>query len=287
MGLGLRGEHIPLHSIGIIELIFHYHSPFQATEKPSPEVSFCTENLERHNITPNSGSEMEDTVKNVAGIAFVGGTDTTVSAVLSFILAMVLFPDVQSRAQKELDQIIGSGRLPDFADRDSLPYIKALILEVLRWNPAGPMAVAHHSINDDVYDGYFIPAGTAVIGNAWAILHDKELYGADPLSFKPERFLQVQHNGSEIAQPSPPDPKLFAFGFGRRICPGRYLALNTLYLTITYVLSTFTITKAVDEKGNEITPEVDYMEGMISQPRPFQCNFVPRSNEVIRRLAVQ
>ena len=62
----------------------------------------------------------------------------TVTALNSFFLAMVLYPQVQARAQKELDSYL-QGRLPDFPDEHSLPYITAIVKEVLRWNPAAPM----------------------------------------------------------------------------------------------------------------------------------------------------
>lgn len=57
----------------------------------------------------------------------------------SFFLAMVLYPGVQAKAQAELDSVIGSGRLPDYNDRPSLPYINAIVKEVLRWNPVAPL----------------------------------------------------------------------------------------------------------------------------------------------------
>jgi cytochrome P450 len=52
---------------------------------------------------------------------------------------MVLHPAVQAKAQAELDAAIGPGRLPDYNDRSSLPYINAIVKEVLRWNPVAPL----------------------------------------------------------------------------------------------------------------------------------------------------
>jgi cytochrome P450 len=63
----------------------------------------------------------------------------TVSSLSSFFLAMALHPEVQIKAQAELDAVIGSGRLPDYSDRPSLPYINATVKEVLRWNPVAPL----------------------------------------------------------------------------------------------------------------------------------------------------
>ena len=61
------------------------------------------------------------------------------SSLTSFILAMTLYPEVQSRAHAELDAVVGTDRLPDFGDRDELPYINALCSEVLRWLPVTPL----------------------------------------------------------------------------------------------------------------------------------------------------
>lgn len=96
------------------------------------------------------------------------------------MLAMAHYPDIQSRAQTELEAVVGLSRLPDFTDRPMLPYIDALLSETLRWNPAAPLglyitvlsnsrlfkhhllAVPHRSIQDDIYEGMYIPAGKAV-----------------------------------------------------------------------------------------------------------------------------
>lgn len=66
-------------------------------------------------------------------------TSQTVSAVQTFFLAMALYPDVQRKAQAELDAVVGGSRLPDFSDRDSLPYINALVKESMRWNQVTPL----------------------------------------------------------------------------------------------------------------------------------------------------
>lgn len=89
---------------------------------------------------------------------------------LTFFLAMTLHPEVQRRAQRELDRIVGQGRLPKFDDRDSLPYVSAIIKECLRWQPVGPLGVPHRSTADHVYkDQYFIPKGSIVISNVWYV----------------------------------------------------------------------------------------------------------------------
>lgn len=123
---------------------------------------------------------------------------------------MILNPKVMKKAQDELDRVVGKGELPKFSDKDNLPYIGALVKEVLRWNPPSPISIPTRSMRDDVYRGYLIPAGATVIQNVWAIFRDPNIY-PDPETFNPDRFLK---DGK--INPLVFDPEERAFGAGRR-----------------------------------------------------------------------
>lgn len=82
-------------------------------------------------------------------------------------LAMVMYPDAQKKAQQELDAVIGPDRLPEFSDRDSLPYLNAVVKEIIRWHTVVPLGVSHCVTEEDEYKGYRIPAGTILVPNAW------------------------------------------------------------------------------------------------------------------------
>lgn len=97
----------------------------------------------------------------------IAGSDTTAATNASFVLAMTMHPEIQKKAQEELDRIIGPDRLPTWEDRDQLPYIDAILKETLRWNTATPLGVPHAVIQDDVYEGMLIPGGATVIPNIW------------------------------------------------------------------------------------------------------------------------
>ncbi|EKM55855.1 uncharacterized protein PHACADRAFT_209373 [Phanerochaete carnosa HHB-10118-sp] len=216
-------------------------------------------------------SDRETMICQVTGTAYNAGSDTPVSSLGTFILAMLLYPDVQRRAQKEMDRIMGCDRLPEFEDRGSLPYITAVMKETLRWHPVSPL-VSYKLRADDEYGGYHFPAGSIVIGNAWAILHDKKRY-LNPEMFDPTRFLRPDgelDNGV-------PDPVEAAFGFGRRICPGRHFAADLLWITMAHILATLNIQKAISEAGNVVEPSGEYTSGFISHPVPFKASFKPRS----------
>ncbi|KAG7094933.1 hypothetical protein E1B28_005736 [Marasmius oreades] len=209
----------------------------------------------------------EDDVRRTTAAMFANGSAATVTALSSFFLAMVLHPHVQARAQKELDSLL-QGRLPDFSDDVSLPYITAIVKEVLRWNPAVPMAFPHKLTSDDSYNGYFLPGGSVIVPNSWAILHDPAVYGSDVDEFNPERFLTQDGK----LNPQVPDPQV-AFGYGRRVCPARHLALSALFLNIATVLSAFEISQA------EVLPSGEFTSGLLSYPSPFKCTIRPRSKE--------
>ncbi|KAL4249483.1 cytochrome P450 family protein [Abortiporus biennis] len=219
--------------------------------------------------TEENTPDKEEHIKWSAASIYAAGADTTVSAIYAFYLAMALYPEVQSKAQEEIDWVVGSDRLPDFSDRESLPYVEALLKEVLRWFTTGPLAVPHVTTEDDVYQGYCIPKGTYVIANVWKMLHDPRTY-PDPMMFNPERFL-----GDHPQQ----DPAQMAFGFGRRICPGQVMADASLFISIAMSLSVFNVSKAKDEQGNVITPIPESTSGTISHPKPFKCSITPRNSK--------
>ncbi|KAJ7092623.1 cytochrome P450 [Mycena epipterygia] len=254
-------------------------SPFEALKASMAAgtaiPSFVANNLEKlwKSETQTALSAQEEVIKNCAGIAYLAGSDTTVSLVLTWVLAMVLNPEIQAKARAEVDAVIGN-RLPEFDDRPSLPYVNAMLDETLRWGPVTPLALPHMNVADDEYKGFYIPSGTTIVGNAYAILHNEAMF-PEPHKFIPERFLQQE--GKE----SPIRPETVAFGFGRRICPGRYLALNSAWIAIVSILKTYNIDKALDANGNYIVPEVDYTTGTVSHPKPFKCSFTIRSSEAL------
>jgi cytochrome P450 len=181
---------------------------------------------------------------------------------------MTLFPEVQHKAQEEIDQVLG-GRLPTVADRGKLPYVDAVVKEVLRWHPVAPMGIPHMSVEDDMLNGFFIPRGSLIMPNIWALTHDSEVY-RDPMVFKPERFLGIDEQEPEM------DPHAIVFGFGRRVCPGRFLADVTVYLSIARSLAVFNVTKS-SENGKEVEVKAKFQAGVISHPVPWKFKVTPRS----------
>ncbi|KAI0267098.1 cytochrome P450 [Gloeopeniophorella convolvens] len=146
---------------------------------------------------------------------------------------------------------------------------------VLKWAASSlfavvtPIGAPHKASVDDVHRGYHIPKDSIVVANIWHMLRDPSVY-SNPEQFSPERFLETDGRSAEQ------DPKVCAFGFGRRICPGRQFADTVLWLTIATTLSVFRVSKVMKD-GVEVTPSAQFMGNVIRRPVDFECDIRPRS----------
>ncbi|KAF9022878.1 cytochrome P450 [Hymenopellis radicata] len=241
-----------------------YEEVLDSINNETAAPSFVDTNLAKLRRTDKSADFDEDAIRDAAASYVL---------ILTIIMAMVNHPEVQQRAQAELDTVVGRQRLPDFNDRPQLPFLQALILESFRWRPVTPLSIAHASKGDDVYNGYFIPAGSIIFPNVWAIMHDKEMY-KDPETFNPDRFMGDNPEASPAMTGG--------FGFGRRICPGRFLALDTAYIAVASLLWAFTMTNAVDTKGEKIPIDDMGYDGLfVSHRLPYKCKMTPRFPSVV------
>ncbi|KAI0643177.1 cytochrome P450 [Trametes meyenii] len=220
-------------------------------------------------------AQLEEMMKNVGLVAFEAGSDTSFSTMMGFFLAISQYSEVQKKAQAELDAVVGRDRLPDYTDRDNLVYVNAVIRECVRWHVVVPLGIPHRTLEDDMFEDYFIPAGTMIIANTWAILHDPELY-SHPEVFNPERFIRDGKIDLTV-----PDPYSFAFGYGRRVCPGRHFADDILYLAMASILHVFNIEPPLDEGGRLIKIELEQTSGLLSYPSDCRCMVKPRWDDAI------
>ncbi|KAL0568030.1 cytochrome p450 [Marasmius crinis-equi] len=223
------------------------------------------------NDADGGDKDQEFAIKGVCATAYAAGSDTTVASIEAFFLAMGMYPDIQKKAQAELEKVIGSGRIPGYEQRPNLPYIEAIFRETLRWSPVVPLGLWKATSEEDIVDGYYVPKGATVINNIWAISRDEAIY-PDPESFNPERFLKEDGTCND-------DDTMFIFGAGRRICPGRHFASATLWLAITSVLVEFDVGKPTTLDGKEVRSleDVNDTDGFLSHPNRFMCSITPRS----------
>ena len=208
---------------------------------------------------------------------FGAGSDTTASTMCSAILAFITHPSILDIAHKELDDIIGTERTPTFEDEAKLPYIRALIKEVLRWRPVAVLGGTPHASNkDDIYNGYLIPSRTTVLGNSWAINLNEEYY-TNPHTFNPSRFLNEKDPryipSLKSRKVHPAKSGHSSFGWGRRICPGADLAVNSLFAALSKLIWAFDIIPIPGRTYDTF----DYTDGFNIRPKPFQCIIKIRS----------
>jgi len=226
-------------------------------------------------VTEGHDPIRKEDIKEIAATMYAAGSDTTFAAIHTLILRLILHPDIQKKVHDELDGIVGSPESPKFClptwdDRPRMPYLEAVIKELLRCHPPVGSGVPHGTVEEDEYRGWRIPKGSIVFANAWGILHSEEHY-KDPEVFRPERFLGKN--------PEPDPNGNGVFGFGRRACPGRLLAENMLWLESACLLATFTFSLAKGEDGKEIN--IQYATkpkaGFIQHAPDFPCLITPRS----------
>ncbi|EEB93421.1 hypothetical protein MPER_07922, partial [Moniliophthora perniciosa FA553] len=134
----------------------------------------------------------------------------------------------------------------------------------------------HRVMQDDIYEdadgkSHLIPEGSTVFANIWAIVHDPELY-PNPDAFDPDRHL---------GEKPQTDPFKFVFGFGRRVCPGAYLAQRSLFLSIANVLAVFNLEMHQGQDGKPIKPPAEFSSGITSHLEPFPCKIAIRAPHLL------
>ncbi|EJT98944.1 cytochrome P450 [Dacryopinax primogenitus] len=251
----------------------HIHEePFQRVKRDMEHgnalPSFTQHLLDRLPDQKVSFKYTEEHIKLAAGSIYTGGNDNNTSCVQSLLVAMILFPHVQSKAQAELDQIVGRDRLPCIDDLNDLPYCGAIVQELLRWQPPTPFALPHALDQDEEYHGYVLPKGATILANVWAMTRDATIYPS-PEEFIPERHLSIQEDGS-IRLPA--TRLALAFGFGRRVCPGTNLAEAVVFAGVITILWSCTVSRP---PGTENDP-IEYETYGVHWPKDFPISFKER-----------
>ncbi|KAI1350532.1 cytochrome P450 [Xylaria sp. FL0043] len=237
------------------------------------------------------GSKLESTneveASYVIGQMAIAGALTIGSPIQSFILAMLHYPDWQRKLQDEIDRVC-CGACPQWEDREKLPMLRAVVKEVIRWRPPVPTGIPHAIEQDDVYNGYFIPAGATIHALEWAMTRDETTY-PDADAFNPARWLEPKY--PTYREPLTEHPKLNGFsqfGFGRRTCQGIPLVEQDLYLAMGGMAWAFDIRKKKRLDGSEVPVHWnDFTPLLIAKPMPFEFDAVVRGGEERRVLLRQ
>lgn len=231
------------------------------------------------------------------GTMMEGASDTSSSIILAAMQAFVKWPEVQEKAWKEIDAVVGDDRSPVWDDYEKLPYCAATVKEAMRWRPVVPLAFPHALTEDgkevlclmsltvltitDWIDGYKLPKNTIVFINAWGLHHDEKRFPS-PDIFDPDHFKGVTTLAPVLAAAvDENDRDHYGYGSGRRLCPGIHLAERNLFLAISKMLWGLKFSAPLDEAGKVIEPDTDprtgYSEGFLVCAKPFKCRIEARS----------
>ncbi|KAF9525141.1 cytochrome P450 [Crepidotus variabilis] len=188
-------------------------------------------------------------------------------------MKMILHLEVQRKGQAEIDAVKGFGRLPSNSDKPNFPYVRAFIAESLRFMPPIPLCQLisqnfqgdpHALKGDDVYGNYFLPKG------AWIITSDRDtLLGPDPMAFNPDRYKGNDEAMEQVLS--------LVFGFGRRQCPGRLFAKNSLFALLAAPLAICDISPGLDISGRVELPKRLCTSGSVITPGPVRISVKSRS----------
>jgi len=216
---------------------------------------------------------------------FMGGTlsevgsDTTAAVITIFVHAMTTYPEVQKKAQAQIDTVVGEDRSPQWQDYCQLPYVAQCVKEIIRWRPVTLLAFPHALAQDDWVDGKLLPKGTVVIINAWGLQHDPERF-SNPEVFDPDHFAGNTTLATELAKGPYEKRDHYGYGSGRRFCPGAHLAERSLFVTMAKLLWAFDIRPGNDDAGNAIEPDVDpstgHREGFLVCAKDFAADIKVR-----------
>ncbi|QRW15884.1 cytochrome P450 family protein [Rhizoctonia solani] len=211
----------------------------------------------------------------IAGLVLEGGSGIVAGVILTCILILIKDTSSQERARKEIDALYDEDTLPRWVDEQAMPFVRAVIKEVLRWRPSLPIAIPHRLEQDDYYEGYFHPKDSTVICNIWAI-HSNPGRFDDPKVFRPERFLDYKMSMAEsIAQGDPFERDHFAFGAGRRSCPGVQVAEQDVFIALSRLLWAFEFSAPT---GTQVNVEQSAFTGeTVRHPKEFPLVIKPRS----------
>lgn len=186
------------------------------------------------------------------------------------------YPEIQRRAQQDLDRVVGRDRLPSMEDEADLPYIRAIVKEVERCHNPFWLGTPHVASENFTYNGKFIPKDTVVVLNTWTLHHDADRH-KNPMDFNPDRYLGdslTSAQSSNLTDPFQRDH--WMFGAGRRICPAITVAEREIWLAISRLIWAFTLEEV---PGHPIDlREYDGLSGR--SPVPFHIRLIPRHDKV-------
>jgi len=192
---------------------------------------------------------------------FVAGNDTTTNTLRWIILYMALHPEIQTRLQNELDEVIPDRRLPSIDDRDSMPYAEACYMEALRLSSFANIGLPHTASSTVKLDKYVIPKDTMLFA-CLESCHKDPKYWERPHEYYPEHFMDSK--GNLVTN----NPAFMPFGLGKRQCLGKSLARTEIFLFSSAILQRFRIECPSDQPKPSMEPTTEQF--LLKTPRNYE-----------------
>ncbi|KAG8335910.1 hypothetical protein J6590_057236 [Homalodisca vitripennis] len=190
----------------------------------------------------------------------------TQATTMCFIVEVLLeYPEIQAKAQQEVDDMVGRSRLPTLDDRKNLPYLEALMREVMRRKTLTPVVLPHRCTEDTYFYGYFIPKNTMVLANQWSNNMDEKLWD-NPYEFRPERHLEEDGTIKK-------KDMVLAFGFGKHVCSGETFSRQNMMVMLATMVQNFNVKLP---EGHSMPDEKNHLPGSIVNPHHFEVIMEPR-----------
>ena len=186
---------------------------------------------------------------------------------------MIHYPRVQAKLREEIDGVLGRNRRAALPDQERMHYVRATLIELLRFGSLSPILIPHCTTVDTKIGEYSVPAETTVFMNSRVVHHDPELW-KDPFEFRPERFLN-EDDGTLVSSDHISRRSLLSFGGGPRACPGKVLALSRMFLVVTNVLQNFTIESDESKPLTTCDPRT-FDLGLVLRPPTYTARLLPR-----------
>ncbi|KAI1105474.1 cytochrome P450 [Jackrogersella minutella] len=240
------------------------------------------------NISLEETPKEEEFASCMIGFQSLVGIVTIAGPLQFFLLAMLLHPEWQKKAQEEIDRVCGD-KLPTTANMADMPIVRACLKETVRWRSGVPLGVPHQCEQDDEFRGEKIAKGTIILACEWSMNRVPEQY-PDPESFRPERYLEKEWPTYQEPLTRYPNFRegagMHTFGWGRRTCLGQHIVDDEMFVSGAGVLWAFNlIQKKCPKTGKIIEIDSEATNAhVILEPLPFPCEFKPRSDEKVAQI---
>ncbi|KAI9248400.1 cytochrome P450 [Sporodiniella umbellata] len=211
---------------------------------------------------------------------FLMSATDTLSLSKSFAFAILCHhPEWQQKISQEIRAFLDiHRRMPAYKDHKSIPIVSAVVKEIFRFRPSTYFGVPRRAIDDIVYGDYIIPKDTTLVFNSHTTNNSKLIF-EEPEKFDPERYMNEKRTIQAINNGSIDERTHFTFGWGRRICPGTYMAESEMFTWLSELCLNYSIEPTISSTGEKVFPDIENVRtrGIMVEPMPYKIKLVKRN----------